>query len=345
MNRKQRVLSAIRRENTDCLPIQLDLTDRALGQLSKAWGFTIDDNTLQNTLDQHLYFARQIPLHSQAERRPSESMDAWGVRWAADAEGGWVIEHPLAGLDDLRNFRPENVLERIDWDKVSVMIKQVQEQACVASYQNALLFERAWALLGFERFLYEMVDQPLAAEAFLDAITEVQCAIARRYIELGVDVARTGDDWGSQRGLLFSPAMWRRMIKPRLAAIWKIYQEHGIPIIHHSCGAIQPVIGDLVDLGLDVLNPIQPEAMDIAFIAKEYGQQLSFYGGISVQKTLPYGTPEEIRREVRFCVENLGKQGGYIIAPAQAVTSDVPAENVRALFEAMQTYRSWERQT
>lgn len=344
MNRKQRVLSAIRRENTDCLPIQLDITDRALGQLSEAWGFPIEDNTLQSVLDQHLFFARQIPFQTQGDRRKSETVDAWGVRWAADAEGGWVLEHPLAGLDDLRKYHPGNVIDRIDWEKVSGNIKQYQESACVTSYQNALLFERAWSLLGFERLLYEMVDQPLAVETFLDTITEIQCAIARRYIELGIQVARTGDDWGSQRGMLFSPPLWRRMIKPRLETIWKIYQAHGIPIIHHSCGDIKPVIGDLIELGLDVLNPVQPEVMDVSFIAKEYGKHLSFYGGISVQNTLPYGNPEDIHREVKFCVQNLGQYGGYIIAPAQAVTSDIPAENVQALLEAMQTYRVMERQ-
>jgi len=340
MNPKQRVLATIKRQAADYLPIQLDITDRALIQLAKAWGFILDENTPLTILNQHLVFARQVPSREQPGNNGSGYIDAWGVRWATDNEGAWVLEHPLGRLDDLSKYRPLDVLDNIDWEKVGATINRYGEDYCIVAYQNALLFERAWSLVGFERILFEMYDHPLAVEVFLDAITDVQCAIARRYAELGVHIARTGDDWGSQRGMLFSPTMWRRLIRPRLEAIWHIYQDLGIPIIHHSCGDIRPVISDLVDLGLDVLNPVQPEAMNITEIAEQYGQDLSFYGGISVQNILPYGSPEDIRREVQHCVEILGKYGGYIIAPSQAITSDVPPENVHALLDAMQTYRA-----
>lgn len=340
MNSKLRVLATIKRQTTDCLPIQLDITDRALYGLSEAWNIRFDDESPRTIFQQHLVFAKQTTLQPNTTSENNEFIDPWGVHWATDMEGAWVLEYPLTQLKDLRDYRATKVLDNIDWEKIKNTISKYNEDYCVVSYQNALLFERAWSLAGFERILLEMYDHPLALEAFLDQITEVQCEIAKRYIELGVHVARTGDDWGSQKGMLFSPSTWRRLIKPRLAAIWSIYQSHGVPIIHHSCGDIRAIIPDLVDLGLDMLNPLQPEAMDIFEIAKQYGQNLSFYGGISAQKTLPYGSPQDIQQEVQQCAQILGKYGGYIIAPSQAITSDVPPENVHALLDAMKIFRT-----
>ena len=223
-------------------------------------------------------------------------------------------------------------------ENIKGKVHQYGEEYNVVAYHNALLFERAWSLVGFERLLIEMYDDPKGVEAILDAITETQCEIAQHFVETGIHVARTGDDWGSQKGMLFSPKLWRRFIKPRLKMIWQIYQENGIPIIHHSCGDIQDIVGDLVEMGLDMLNPLQPEAMDLKELVKLYGSQLSFYGGISVQNVLPFGTAADILEAVKECVDTLGKYGGYMIAPSQSITSDVPTSNVNTLLDAMLSY-------
>jgi len=339
VNPKSRVLHAIGRRGPGEYPIQLDITDRALQQLGARWGFDPQPESRFTILQNHLVFLRPRALQAPKGGPPGAGQpDAWGVRWATDQEGVWVVEHPLARLDDLRDYVPPDVPSRLLWDEAAEEVHGYAADHCIVGYQHALLFERAWTLRGFEALLMDMVDDLAGVEAFLDAITAVQIRVAERFVAMGIGVARTGDDWGGQHSMLFAPSLWRRLIKPRLRDVWRVYQSRGIPIIHHSCGDIRPILDDLVDLGLEVLNPLQPEAMPLEEVAQRYGPHLSFYGGISEQKVLPFGTPDQVRTEVERCVEVLGKYGGYIIAPSQTITSDVPAENVRALLDTMLMY-------
>jgi uroporphyrinogen decarboxylase len=336
---KQRVLNAIWRRGRGDYPIQLDVTDRALQQLGARWGFEPSPESRLTVLRHHLVFANpgSHPTGAGAETGDTYA-DAWNVQWAADQEGVWVRDHPAALYEDLRSYRAPDVPSRMDWPSVADAVRRYSREFCVVGYQNALLFERAWSLRGFERLLLDMADDLVGVEALFDAITDAQVQVARRFVACGIDVVRTGDDWGGQQGMLFAPELWRRVIRPRLQAVWQVYQSHNIPIIHHSCGDIRPILDDLVELGLDVLNPVQPEAMPLEEIARRYAAHMSFYGGISEQRVLSSGTPADIKAEVQRCVELLGKHGGYIIAPSQAVLSDVPAENVRAVLDAMLVY-------
>lgn len=336
MNEKERVLAAIRHSARDHFPIQLDVTDRTLQRLASDWGFAATEEARLTILRNHLVFARLMPrrIRDRSDGPPGE-VDVWGVRWATDQEGAWVLEHPLACLTDLRRYQPPDVCGAIDWCGVEAIVGRYGDQYCVVGYQNALLFERAWSLVGFERLLLAMHEDLTGVEALLDRITEVQVLVAEQLVASGIAAVRTGDDWGGQQSMLFSPRLWRQLIKPRLARIWQVYRAHHVPIIHHSCGDIRLILDDLAELGLDVLHPVQPEAMPLAELVARYGTQLCFYGGISEQQVLPFGTVDEVQAEARRCVDQLGRCGGYIAAPAQAITSDVPSQNVRALLDTL----------
>jgi uroporphyrinogen decarboxylase len=175
---------------------------------------------------------------------------------------------------------------------------------------------------------------PDFVETLLDKITDYQMEIAKRYVQIGIACGRTGDDYGGKTGMLFSPTMWRRFIKPRLKRVWQVYQDAGIPIIHHSCGNIYSIIPDLIELGADILNPIQPDAMDIAKVKEQFGDKLTLYGGISTAGALALGTPQEVEEDVFRTTAILGINGGYIIAPAQGITSEVSIENIEAFRKA-----------
>jgi uroporphyrinogen decarboxylase len=341
MDFKQRVLNAISHKAFSNLPFQLDVTDATLENMARAWGFKKSEDAKYTVLQNHLVFARLKYPRSGADEK-SDSLnslqDVWGVQWASDLEGAWVIKHPFERIDDLRKYTAPSVSTLVSWDDVVEKKEKYGEKFCIVGYQNALLFERAWSLVGFERIMVEMLSDLAGLESFLDHITDAQMAVAERFVSYGIDVARTGDDWGGQNNMLFSPALWRRLIKPRLANIWSIYQKNHIPIIHHSCGDIRLILDDLVDMGLEVINPVQPEAMPIEDIAERYGKSFAFYGGISEQKVLPFGTEKEVKEEVERSVRLLGSDGGYIIAPSQAITSDVPIENIEVLFETMQKF-------
>jgi len=154
-----------------------------------------------------------------------------------------------------------------------------------------------------------------------------------------IDIFMTGDDFGSQNSLLCSRETWKELLEPGFRDYLALIRQAGVLSMHHSCGAVEPLIGDMVDCGLDILQSIQPEAagMDPRALKRKYGSRISFNGSLSIQKTLPFGTPEEVRREVMDRVEAFGKDGGFIIGTAHNIQPDVPTENVLALIDAYKT--------
>jgi len=160
-------------------------------------------------------------------------------------------------------------------------------------------------------------------------------ALARRFVALGVDGGYFGDDYGAQKSLLFSPRIWRELFKPRLARMFAVFREAGLPVIMHSDGDIAEIVPDLVEIGLTALNPVQPEVSDHAWLKRTFGDRLAFYGGVSTQTVLPHGTPAEVRTAVTACTGTLAADGtGLVIAPSHRMTADIPMENVDALLRA-----------
>ena len=168
----------------------------------------------------------------------------------------------------------------------------------------------------------------------LDTITDQKVEVAKKVVEMGFKVAHYGDDLGTQTGIFFSKEMFREFILPRIARVWKVYTDADIPIIMHSCGSIIDFLPDLIDIGLRVLEPVQP-CMDLAYLKREFGLDLVFWGGIETQGALPFGTPEEVKAMARESIRTLGKGGGLIIGPSQEVMNDVPIANVKALVETI----------
>ena len=153
----------------------------------------------------------------------------------------------------------------------------------IAPNLGMCLFERAWSLRGFDTLLLDMADRPEWVEELLDRITDIQVRLATRFVELGVDGGYFGDDYGAQRSMLFSPRWWRRFMKPRLARMFSVFTDAGLPVILHSDGDIKAILPDLIEIGVTTLNPVQPEVLEHEWLAREYGDRLSFYGGISTQ--------------------------------------------------------------
>jgi len=206
--------------------------------------------------------------------------------------------------------------------------------------QGFTLFERSWLLRGYENVLTDFYYKEKEINYLLDGITEFNIEIAKRVIKTGnIDGGYTGDDFGTQRGLVMSPDTWRKFFKRRYKKIWDIYKEKNLPVFHHSCGNIIEIIPDLMEIGLDVLSPIQPEAMDPAWLSERFGKNLTFFGGISTQKTLPFGNPEDIRREIIDRIKVLGKYQGFIISPSHEITSDCTDDNFQMLLSTLKDYR------
>lgn len=197
------------------------------------------------------------------------------------------------------------------------------------------LFERAWTLRGMENLYMDIIENPEFVHDLLNAIADYNIAQVRKALEYDIDAVYFGDDWGQQHGLLIGYPLWKEFIFPVIQRMYSVVREARKVVFIHSCGDVDELFDDLVSIGLGVFNPFQPEVMDVEQIMKQYAGKLAFWGGVSTQLTLPYGTPEQVRDEVRRMIR-LGGNGGYILSPAHAVEGDVPLENLLALIEGAQ---------
>ena len=202
-----------------------------------------------------------------------------------------------------------------------------------------LFFERAWSMRQMEQFFMDLHCHPRFAEDMLDGLEAVCHAVIDRLLtDYGdrIDAIGLSEDYGSQQSLMISPSSWRRFIKPRLQRLIHHIRQADKTTYLHSCGNITSIIPDLIEVGVEMLQPIQPEAMDIFDLKRRFGAQLCLVGGISTQELLPYGTPDQIRAQVARCRKEMAPGGGYIMAPAKAIMPGVPLANAIALIEALQ---------
>ncbi len=191
---------------------------------------------------------------------------------------------------------------------------------------------------GFDEFLLDLAIAPERAAAVMDRVQAYLMERTRRILEAGrglIDMIEYNDDVGGQNGLLISPAAWRQHLKPRMAEFIRLCKPYGVAVRYHSCGGIRPIIPDLIEIGVDVLNPVQTTArgMDAEGLKRDFGDRLSFNGGIDTQGLLPHATADEVRRETRRLIDTLGRDGGLILAPSHVYQADVPVENVVAVYE------------
>ncbi len=316
----------------DRLPVQTNYTGRMGAKLTAHFGCALAE--LPNLLDNHLL---RLDLAHQRRLSPDGQInyDWWGAGWGMETEGYWHACAPLAQKANLDKFRwPDPHAPGLLHDAQQAIAADAGQHFVLPNFGFAL-FERAWSLRGFDQLLMDLVDEPVWVADLLDRITEIQLILARRFLKLGVDGGYFGDDYGAQRGLLFSPKLWRRMIKPRLARMFAMFREAGLPVILHSDGDLWPILPDLVDIGLTCLNPVQPEVLQHTRLQREFGKHLSFYGGISTQEILPKVSVAEVRAATLACVRDLAPNGtGLILGPSHRMQSDIPAANVAAMLEA-----------
>ena len=355
MNNRERVNAVIAGSDYDICPSQVDFTPAQIETLCHAKDMTEDQlmiysgncikyvNSLGNVeeyfnKDVHDDAMKQFALDCGFARIDEEKQlvyDVFGVGWNLNSEGVSADYHPLENLDEYSQYHwpvpTDNRMMRYGQKTV----EKYRDQYYLLGFQHIGLFERSWCLRGYENFMCDIMLEPDFVEEILDHILAYKLAEAKMYIELGVDAVRLGDDWGLQKGLQIRPELWREFIKPRQEKLYAFYREAGLPTFQHSCGDIMDIIPDLIEIGLDVLHPIQPLSMDINSLSERFGDKLVLWGGIDTQEVLPFYTAQAITDEVKRVFKILGKNKKYIIAPSQEVMSDVPLENVIALIDGI----------
>lgn len=352
MTPRERVLTALRGGVPDRIPKQIDFTPGARDKFEQNSGgddpaafFDLEIRGVglaptKVAADFSVYH-RQLP--------EGASIGEWGVARVPGSTHHFVhMVFPMAdftSVEQVEAYPFPDVLADYRYEPMRERIEQTHAEGLAAlAFVTSHNYVAAWQLRGLEAFLADMMTNSKFAEAIIDRTTELSCGMVTQFAEAGLDVIVYGEDIATQRGLVMSPSMWREWLKPRLKRV--IDAAHAerpdVLFVYHSDGDVQAVIPDLIEVGIDVLNPMQPECMDLERIAREYGSEVAFWGGISVQQTMPWGTPEDVRNEVRHCIETLGKDGGYLIAPSHTIEPEVPWANVKAFRDAVAEFGDYE---
>jgi len=305
-------------------------------------------------------FARRVVPAPPLKPRPgvvwrdfySEKLheDTWfnpyGVAYEGGYQGAWHLRrmhHPMTDYDSLDQIRaypwPEWDCENIVDTQAAVTEARSSGSPTIAELA-CTIWETAWGLRDMSALMMDMATDDEKAVLVLDRVTENSVKLAAAYGRADVDFLHLGDDIGMQDAPMMSLEMYRAWLKPRLAKVIAAAREHkpDILILYHSCGFVEPFIPDLIDAGVDILNPVQPESMDFAKLHAEYGDVLSFNGTLGTQTTLPFGIPDDVREVVRKNLDIAGDKGGLVVAPTHVVEPEVPWENLEAY---VKTCKDW----
>jgi len=327
MTKREVIRLVLQGKRPPYVPWSFGLTQEAKQTLQTHYG----DCDLEVPLENHLLkLGSDIGFFTDIGN--SRVQDVFGVVWdrtvdrdIGNVEGSVLAEPTLAGYEfpdplDGRFF--EDIPEKIDRFPDRFRVFQI----------GFSLYERAWTLRGLENLMMDFHDHPQFVHQLFAAIADYNVAQVTEAVKHDIDAVYFGDDWGQQRGLQMGPKTWREFIYPVLRRMYKTVRDAGKFVMIHSCGDVDELFDDLVAAGLNCFNPFQPEVMDIHALLPRYRGRLAFHGGLSTQRTLPFGSVEEVREETRRLL-SLGSEGSYILAPAHDVEGDVPLENLLAMIE------------
>jgi uroporphyrinogen decarboxylase len=328
---RERVWQAVRHVEPDRVPWSFGYTVPTRRKLEQYYGTCDLDEALGNHLAK--YYLRSPDAWQEV--RPGFWRDEFGVVWnrTVDKDIG-VVEDYLLKERSLNGFEFPDPHDPARYEGLPAFIEKHRDRFRMANITFSL-FERAWSLRGMSELMVDMIEAPEFVDELLDAITQHNLVLIEHAVRYDVDAVRMGDDWGQQTGLLFGGPHWRRFIKPRLAQMYGAVKAAGKAVFIHCCGKVQELFPDLIELGLDVFNPFQPEVMDQVEIKRQFGDQLAFHGGMSIQKTLPFSTPQDVRDEARRLMDTIGRGGGFIIGPSHDMPGDIPLENLVAFIETV----------
>jgi len=331
MNNKERVLASLRHQQPDKTPYNISLTQKAHQKMAEYCG----DPDFEKKLNNCFLIMGTAPRDAWRETAPDIWSDEFGVQWnrSVDKDIG-VVCNCLVTPETVDDYCFPDPTDTSRYDTFPEQIATHKDQFVMADIGFSL-FERAWTLAGMETILMGMAANPEFVHRFLDRIMDHNLQIIERACAYPIDAFRFGDDWGQQTGLIMGPRLWREFIKPRIKQMYQLVKSKGKRVVIHSCGKVDEIFPDLIEIGLDVFNPFQPEVMDVYEMKSKYGDRLSFYGGISTQKTLPFGTVQQVRDEVRLLLDKVGKNGGYIAAPAHDIPGDAKPENIAAMLDML----------
>jgi uroporphyrinogen decarboxylase len=358
MNSRRRALAALRRQVPDRVPVWVTVVADLAERLAQVAGIPPDplDAYLTNRISHAALLTAlgndvvgigsTAPPSQPTRTRPDGLLaDEWGFvyRRVPHRFGTYleIVGRPLRGITsaaELARYHLPDPAASGRFHAARELAERYGQTHALLGIVECTVFEMAWNLVGLEPFLADMALGRDYVGPLLDAVADYSIGIGLALIDLGADALLTGDDLGMEIGPMISPRMWRAWLKPRLQRVFDAYRatRPDILLAYHTCGSVRPFVDELIEMGVQILNPIQVTArgMDAAWLKRTYGHRLAFCGGVDQREVLPHGTPGDVAQEVRRRIGELGPGGGYVLAPTHDIQADTPVENVLAVFQA-----------
>ena len=365
MTSKERVEKALRRnEQPDRVPIEFDLCKDLLEYFSKDLSidlhytrsyyedltYRISGNEIRIKLGSDCVVVGAGLPKGYEHKRDSNGLiiNEFGMKMRQGTLYMEVVESPLANIqseNEVADFKMPDPLADGRYDDAIYYINKYKNDYFIIGDVELTMFEMAWHLVGMEKFMIDIAMDESYVPKLLDKTMEFSLEVGKKLVEIGVDAIWTGDDFGAQNAMLISPKMWRDIFKPRYKELYEEFRNvnKDIIIIHHSDGAVEPILDDMIEIGVDVFNPVQPNVPghEPEYLKNKYGDRLSFFGAIDQQRLLPRGTEEEIEIDVKEKIKILGRSGGYMIAPAHIIQADTAPEKVKFFIDTAKMYGTY----
>ncbi|MDR0878292.1 MAG: hypothetical protein LBN21_09575 [Treponema sp.] len=353
MTNRENVLRALRRDNPERVPFDFVLCPSHADNFEKKTG----------TRDYQEYFGfpfRYVDLEPSCQapdlhRRYYKNLPAnyqrlsWNPEWGVYSIPGQFehfeqMLHPMAGLesaDEIDDYPFPDFNESYRWKGFNEKVSAIKNADLIAVvFMQMTIFEVAWYMRGMDNLMTDMMADREFAEKLFEKITCLRIGMAEKYARSGIDILMLGDDVSTQQEMMISPALWQELLKPRLARVIRAAKsiKPDLLVFYHGDGNLQKIIPDLIEIGVDILNPVQPECMDPVTVKKLYGDRLSFWGTIGTQTVMPFGKPSEVSSMVKKMIKEVGAGGGLLVAPTHTIEPEVPWENIEAFIEAVKQY-------
>jgi uroporphyrinogen decarboxylase len=350
MKPRDRVAMALSHQTPDRCPMQISFTPEFADRLKKDIHMEADHlhnphgggNTyeLERAIGEDMLLT-SVGWANSYYREGDTYIDDWGVGWKSIeyetrfGKGRYteMCDHPLADDAAIASYKAPDVNDAEFYKEAGWLLDTLKDDYWTVGVTVTTMFETAWALRGFSQVLEDFALKPDLVEALFDIPYNFHLTAAKKLTQMGVDMIWIADDVGAQDQMLISPRMWRKFFKQRyenfIAEIKCI--NPNLKVAFHTDGNILPIVPDMIEIGVDVLNPIQPACMNPAELKKKYGQNLCFWGTVDEQHTLPFGNPQDVENEIRTRISTAGMHGGLIIGPTHHVQLDTPMENFWAM--------------
>lgn len=327
------VLKQIHHEETSPIPFTLWFEEGVDKRLDEHYGAA----AWRERIPAYIVGVTTVDADRKVEIDKTHYRDPFGTRWST-AGRPFHLEEPGLKAASFEGYEFPEAEVFIDPELGRAAVEACERNG--DSFRLASigwgLFDRSWAIRGFAGALTDAIAEPEFYGELLDRIVEHQLELVRASVKLPVDGILFCDDWGHQRGVLIGPERWRRFLKPRLARLYQAAHDAGKLAISHCCGSVVDIMPDIIEIGLDVLESVQPEArgMNPYELKRKWGDKITFWGGLGSQSTIPFGSRESIFGEVERLCREMAQGGGYILAPAKPLQPETPMENAAAVLDA-----------